>query len=424
MPSPLDPRTIRAEFPGLAEDMVFLDNAGGSQTLRRVVNRIGDFLLTSNVQLGASYATSERTGERVRESRVRAAELVGAARPEEVVMGGSTTALLRTLVQGMAHWFAPGDEVVVTNLDHESNIGAWLTLAERGVVVRVWEVDRDSLRLELPAFEALLNDRTRLVALTYASNVLGGITPVPEVVRRAHAAGAMVCVDGVAYAPHRAVDVRALDVDFYLFSFYKVFGPHYAMLYGKHEHLLRMASLNHYFIGHDDLPYKLQPGNQNYELGYGAIGIGDYLADLGANLGANLGDGRGAGPSGEPGGDRRARIVRAYDAIAAHEATLAERLLRHLRARNDVTVIGSPGADPAERVATVSFTVRGMHSGSVVRAVDRHRIGIRYGDFYAKRLIEALGLEARGGVVRVSMVHYNTEEEVDRLIVALDEAIR
>lgn len=409
----LDPHSIRPEFPGLAADMVFFDNAGGSQTLRRVADRISDFLLTSNVQLGASYATSVLAGERVAESRARAAELVNAARPEEVVMGGSTTALLRTLVQGLRHWFKPGDEVVVTDLDHEANIGAWLTLTDRGVTVRVWGVNRDSLRLEAADLESLLTERTRLVALTYASNVLGGITPVPEAVRLARRAGALVCVDGVAYAPHRAIDVRALDLDFYVFSFYKVFGPHYAMLYGKYEHLLRMANLNHYFIPPDAIPYKLQPGNQNYELGYGTIGIGDYLSDLGARV-----DPAGAGET------RRARIVSAFGAIASHEAALTERLLGYLRGRNDVTVIGDPAADPARRVATVGFTVRGMHPEAVVRAVDRHRIGIRFGDFYAKRLIAALGLEARGGVVRVSMVHYNTADEVDRLIRALDEALQ
>ena len=240
--------------------------------------------------------------------------------------------------------------------------------------------------------------------------MLGSIAPVPEVVRRARAVGALVCVDGVAYAPHRAIDVQALDVDFYVFSFYKVFGPHLALLYGKYEHLLRMANLNHYFIAPDDIPYKLQPGNQNYELSYGAIGIGDYLDELGAEIGEGAGR------------DRRARIVSAFDAIALHEADLAERLLRYLRGRNSVTIIGEPTGDPARRVSTVSFTVRGVQSEAVVRAVDRHGIGIRFGDFYAKRLIGALGLEAGGGVVRVSMVHYNTADEVDRLIQALDEA--
>ena len=404
----LDPHRIRAEFPGLDTDMVFMDNAGGSQTLRRVVDRIGEFLLTSNVQLGASYATSVAAGGRVTGSRVRAAELVNAARPEEVVMGGSSTALLRTLVQGLAHLFGPGDEVVVTNLDHEANIGAWLGLADRGVAIRFWAVNPDSLRLELDDLQPLLTPRTRMVALTYASNVLGGITPVPEAVRLARSVGAMVCVDGVAYAPHRAVDVQALDLDFYVFSFYKVFGPHYAMLYGKYEHLLRMANLNHDFIAADDIPYKLQPGNQNYELGWGATGIGDYLGDLGASLGGT--------------GDNRARIVAAYAGIAAHEAALSERLLSYLRGRNAVTILGDPTSDPARRVSTISFTVRGMASEDVVRAVDRHRIGIRFGDFYARRLIDALGLRPQGGVVRVSMVHYNTLDEVDRLIRAFDEA--
>ena len=399
----LDLDQVRAEFPGLQQDMVFMDNAGGSQTLRRVADRISDFLLTSNVQLGASYATSVRAGARVHESRVRAAELINAARPEEVVVGGSSTALLRTLVQGLLPLLASGDEVIVTNVDHEANIGAWLALAEHGVTIRVWTVNRDSLRLEVEDLVPLMTARTRLLALTYASNVLGGITPVPDAIRLARQAGAMVCVDGVAYAPHRAVDVQALDVDFYVFSYYKVFGPHLAMLYGKYEHLLRMANLNHDFIAADDVPYKLQPGNQNYELSWGTTGINDYLEQLG----------------GAPG---HTGIAAAYDAITTHEAALADRLLAYLRGRNAVTIIGDPTADPDRRVSTISFTVRDTPSEHVVRAVDGHGIGIRFGDFYARRLIDALGLRPQGGVVRVSMVHYNTLQEVDRLTRALDHA--
>ncbi len=399
----LDIDRVRAEFPGLQQDMVFMDNAGGSQTLRRVVDRISDFLLHSNVQLGASYETSVRAGARVQESRVRAAEFIGAARSEEIVMGGSSTALLRRLVQGLLPLFAAGDEIVVTNLDHEANIGAWMALERQGLTVRVWAVNQDSLCLEPDDLAALLTPRTRLLALTYASNVLGGITPVPEAVRLARQVGAMVCVDGVAYAPHRAIDVQALGLDFYVFSYYKVFGPHWAMLYGKYEHLLRMANLNHDFIAADDIPYKLQPGNQNYELSWGTTGISDYLQELG----------------GLPG---RAGLLAAYDGIAAHETRLAERLLDYLRGRNAVAIIGPVTADPAHRVSTVSFTVRDTSSEQVVRAVDRHGIGIRFGDFYARRLIDTLGLRPRGGVVRVSMVHYNTLDEVDRLIRALDEA--
>lgn len=406
MPASLDLAAVRAEFPGLAQDMVFFDNAGGSQTLRRVADRITDFLLNTNVQLGASYETSGKAGERVAESRVRAAELVNAARPEEIVMGGSTTALLRTLAQGLAGWFSAGDEVIVTNLDHEANIGAWLTLQERGIQIKVWEVDPETLRLEPEQLERLIGPRTRLVALTHASNIVGTINPIAEIVKTAHAHGVLVAVDAVAYAPHRAIDVRALDVDFYVFSFYKVFGPHYAMLYGKYEHLLRMANLNHYFITPETIPYKLQPGNQNYELGWGCTAIGEYVAELGG------------GPA-----DRRAGIVAGFDAVAAHEGALAQRLLDYLAGKNRVRIVGERSGDPAKRVATISFVVQDTDSEAVVRPVDKHRIGIRFGDFYAKRLIESLGLARQNGVVRVSMVHYNTPEEVDRLIAALEEAI-
>jgi selenocysteine lyase/cysteine desulfurase len=232
-----------------------------------------------------------------------------------------------------------------------------------------------------------------LVCFTHASNVIGTIHPVVDITRLVHKAGAQVCVDGVAYAPHRPVDVQAWDVDYYVFSLYKVFGPHQAVLYGKREHLLKLASLNHYFIGADEIPYKLQPGNVNYELTWSLMAIKEYLDEVG------------------------------YPAIAEHEERLAARLLDYLRGKRGVRIIGRPGAERAARVPTISFTVDGRRAPEIPAAVDAPHIGIKSGDFYARRLIESLGLLDRGGVVRVSMVHYNTLDEVDRLIRVLDEAL-
>jgi selenocysteine lyase/cysteine desulfurase len=216
-----------------------------------------------------------------------------------------------------------------------------------------------------------------------------------------------VCVDGVAYAPHRSVDVTAWDVDYYAFSAYKVFGPHCAVLYGKRALLAELDSINHFFVGRDDVPYKLQPGSFSYEAAYATTGITDYLADLAARAGAD----------GAPSADA------AQAALAAHEETLAERLLTFLSQRPGVRVIGSPTADRRVRVPTISFVVDGRQSAEIVTAVDACRIGIRHGHFYAKRLIDALGLAAHGGVVRVSMVHYNTLDEVDRLVACLDAVL-
>jgi len=400
---------IRAEFPALAGDTVFLDNAGGSQVLRRVADRVRDYLLTSSVQLGASYADSQRAGEKVLAARRAVAELINAPHDDEVVMGGATTALMFVLTQALRLGVKPGGEIIVTNTDHESNIGGWTRLAEAGAVIKVWEVNRDSLALELADLDRLLSPRTTWLAMTHASNILGTVNPVEEVSRRVHAAGGRVCVDAVAYAPHRLVDVQACGADVVVFSFYKVFGPHYAVMWGRRELLLALPSLNHFFIGPKVIPYKLQPGNVNYELSYGCIGIHEYLCDTGTALGA----------SGTP----RQRMQAAFDAFAAHEDRLAERLLGWLRGRKGVRIIGRPSATDGQRVPTISFVVADTPSESIVRHVDGHGIGIRFGDFYARRLIESLGLQGQGGVVRVSMAHYNTEAEIDRLIRAFEEVM-
>ncbi len=400
---------IRSEFPALAGGTVFLDNAGGSQVLRRVADRIGDYLLTTSVQLGASYATSQQAGEKVLAARRAVAELVNAPHDEEVVMGGATTALMFMLAQAVSPGLKPGDEIIVTETDHEANIGCWMRLRAAGAVVKIWPVDRDTLALDLAALDELLGPRTAWVALTWASNILGTVNPVAEVAERVHAVGGRVCVDAVAYAPHRLVDVQASGADVVVFSFYKVFGPHYAVMWVRREVLRALPSLNHDFIGPDVMPYKLQPGNVNYELSYGCMGIPEYLCDVGTALGHA--------------GTRRERMQAAFDAFEVHENALAERLLRWLRARPSVRIIGRPTADDASRVPTISFVVEGQQSEPIVRHVDAHGIGIRFGDFYAKRLIEGLGLQGQGGVVRVSIAHYNTADEIDRLIGYLDEVI-
>ena len=401
--------TIRAEFPALAGGTVFLDNAGGSQVLRRVGNRVRDYLVTSSVQLGASYTASQAAGEKVLAARRAVAELINAPLDDEVVMGGATTALMFMLTQALMEGVHPGDEIIVTDTDHEANIGGWMRLQQAGAVVKVWHVNRDSLALELDDLDRLLSSRTKWVALTWASNILGTVNPVRDVARRVHAIGGRVCVDAVAYAPHRLVDVQASGADVVVFSFYKVFGPHYAVMWVRRELLLSLPSLNHFFIGKDVLPYKLQPGNVNYELSYGCIGIHEYLCDVGSSLGAS--------------GNARQRMQAAFDAFERHEDQLAERLLSWLRGRRGVRIIGQPAAKGGERVPTISFVVAGNAPEAIVKHVDRFDIGIRHGDFYAKRLIEALGLAPQGGVVRVSIAHYNTPAEIDRLIRHLDEAM-
>lgn len=407
----LDLARIRTEFPALNNDCIYLDNAGGSQVLARVADRIRDYLLTTSVQLGASYARSVEASEKVLGARRSVATLINAARDEEVVMGGSTTGLMFLATRAILPSIRPGDEIIVTNSDHEANIGGWMRLAEAGAVMKIWQVDRDTLQLNLADLDHLLTARTKWVAMTHASNVLGTINPVRQIADRVHQAGARLCVDGVAYAPHRLVDVQASGADLYVFSFYKVFGPHYAVLWGRRELLLSLPGLNHHFIGQDVLPYKLQPGNVNFELSYGCIGIGEYLADTGRALGAPA-----------AAGDRTVMQM-AFDHFARHEDNLAEQLLGYLRDKRGVRIIGLPRVTAGDRVPTISFVAAGKEPEAIVRHLDRYNIGIRFGDFYAKRLIESLGLQRTGGVVRVSMAHYNTSEEIAALIQRLDEIL-
>jgi cysteine desulfurase family protein (TIGR01976 family) len=406
----LDIDYVRSQFPALSSGYAYLDNAGGSAVLKPVAERITDYLLNSAVQLGASYSESVEAGARVMTARESVAQLINARYPEECVMGGSTTHLLQILCRAIASSIQPGDEIVVTNCDHEANIGPWVRLCEeRGATLRVWEVSPDSLDLELNDLDGLLSEKTRYVAMTHASNILGSVNPVAEVARKVHAVGGKLCVDAVAYAPHRLVDVQASGADYYVFSFYKTFGPHFAVLWGKREALLELPSLNHFFIGQDVIPYKLQPGNLNYELSYGCIGISDYLIDIGQRLGA----------SGTP----RQLMQAAFDAFEVQEDLLAETLLAFLRDTPGVRIIGKSRVTDGDRVPTISFVVDGVQSEDIVRRVDNHRMGIRFGDFYARRLIEQLGLTRHGGVVRVSIAHYNSVDELNRLVEHLAQAI-
>jgi selenocysteine lyase/cysteine desulfurase len=237
----------------------------------------------------------------------------------------------------------------------------------------------------------------------------GTINPIQEVAAVVHEANALFCVDGVAFAPHRLVDVQAFDVDFYVFSTYKVYGPHLAILYGRYDLLRELDSLNHYFIGKDQVPYKLQPGNFNFELTYGLQGILDYLKVLYRHQFR-------AETQGLEGG----HFSSVFNLIAEHEEVLSEILLDFLRSRSDVRIIGASASQQSLRVPTISFVHNSLQSSEIVKQVDPHQIGIRFGDFYAKKLIHDLGLESKDGVVRVSMVHYNTVEEIQRLIRILE----
>lgn len=404
---------VRSQFPGLENGWAYFDNAGGTLPTLRAIEHVTDYMRRWPVQLGATYDVSAEASRRLDHATRGVSALLTRGRgdidPRQVVFGSSTTALLAGLAQSMSSLLTFGDAVVVTDTDHEANITPWRRLSERGVEVRCWQLNQDTLRLEPDDLQPLLDERTRLVCFTHASNVLGTISPVEQITAMAHAHGARVCVDGVAYAPHRALDVVGWDVDYYVFSLYKVFGPHSAVLYGKHSCLLDLDNINHDFFTREDLPWKLQPGAFPYELAYGSLGAVEYLAELGQRC--------------EGAGADYGALPAAYDAIADYEAGLVAPMLDFLRGRPGVRIYGVEHAGKESRLPTASFTIAGRRSSEIPPLVDPHRIGIRWGDFYARQLIETLGLGPQDGVVRISMAHYNTREEVERLIAVLDRIL-
>jgi cysteine desulfurase family protein (TIGR01976 family) len=377
-----------------------------------VIDRIGEYLTTSDVQLGATYDVSQLGVKRVAMAARSVAELINAENESEVILGASTSMLLRILALCLTETFKPGDEVIVTDCDHEANIGPWVDMEKKGINVKVWHINPETLNLHLDDLALLMNEKTRLVAVTHASNILGTLNPIKKIASFVHERGAKICVDGVSYAPHRLVDVKELDVDFYAFSFYKVYGPHYAVLYGKKSHLLNMPGWNHFFIGQEEIPHKFQPGGINFELSYSLLGLCDYLTDA-AKIHAG-----GQAPK-----NLNEAATLAYRCFAEHEEALSEKLLDYLNSKPNVRIIGKKEAGRKLRVPTISFVVDNRKSSSITEQVDKYKIGIRYGHFYAKRLIDNLGLAPMDGVVRVSMVHYNTLEEVDRLIRAFDNIL-
>ena len=406
---PLDMNYVRSQFPALDGDWVFFDNAGGSQILKPAVERITEFLYKRNVQIGGSYAISQAAAEGLMKGRLAAQDLVNAARPEEIVFGPTTSALMQTLANSIRNLFKPGDEIIVSMADHESNIGPWQRLSEYGVIVKTWPVNHDTYQLSLDDLGALMSERTKLVCVTHCSNILGRVNPIADYARFAHEHGAQICVDAVAYAPHRHIDVQAWDVDYYVFSLYKCYGPHTAVMYGKYNLLAELDSQYHYFYGKDKVPGKLEPGNPNYELAYSTEGIVEYLASLGEKQGED--------------GSRREKLIAGYHAIARQEEQLTKHLICWLVKRNDCRIIGSADTSDNARVPTVAFKFDHLDSGAIAAAMDAYGVAIRFGDFHSRRLIEDLGEDKKGGVVRVSMVHYNTLDEVDRLTDALSEIV-
>ncbi len=414
-----DVDTIRDHFPALSQTIdgqpaVFLDNPGGTQVPQAVIDAVTGYLTRHNANLGGAFATSRRSDDILEAARAAAADLVNAATPAEIVFGPNMTTLTFSLSRALAREIKPGDEIIVTQLDHDANIAPWLFVAEdRGATVRWADFDVEDCTLEMAGLRELINERTKIVAVGYASNATGTINDVATITRWAHETGALVFVDAVQYAPHGSIDVQALDCDFLACSAYKFFGPHIGVLYGRHQRLERLQA---YKVrpASDDPPGKFETGTQNHEGIAGTLAAIDYLADLGEKYGTAYADGT-PGLSG-----RRLHLRAGFTAIEAYEHTLTATLLNELATLPGVRVHGITDLDRLEeRVPTVSFTWEGRHPREIAAALGEQGIFVWDGNYYALAVTERLGVEDQGGMVRIGAAHYNTVEEIVRLGEAL-----
>ena len=405
-----DVEALRAEFPALRREqdgraVAFLDGPGGTQVPQRVVDAVASYLRDTNANHGGAFATSEASDAMVGDAHAAVADLLGAERPDEIKFGYNMSTLTLHIGRSIGATLSPGDEIVVTTLDHEANVSTWEAMAaDRGLTVRKVDIRDDDVTLDLEDLESKLSSRTKLVAIGYASNAVGTINPVREIVARAHEVGALTYVDAVAYAPHGPIDVRALDTDFLVCSAYKWFGPHLGALYGKAEVF-------------DALPaFKVRPAEDRFETGTaafesiaGTLAATDYLRDIGRRYGT------------PGGGDRRSELVAGMTTIVDYEQRLVRRLLDGLGAIRGVTIHGIVELErAAERVPTVSISIDGVRPRAAAESMGRDGIFVWDGDFYATGLIERLGKVGAGGVLRLGLVHYNTEAEVDRALEAVE----
>jgi cysteine desulfurase family protein (TIGR01976 family) len=405
-----DVEALRRRFPALAiEDggrpVALFDGPGGTQVPDSVIEAIADYYRTSNANHDGAFLTSRRSDATALEAHQAMADMLGAADPSEIKFGANMTTLTFHVSRSIGATMEPGDEIVVTILDHEGNVGPWKAIAaDRGLVVRAVDIRDADATLDLDSLDAVLSDRTKLVAVGWASNAVGTINPVAEIVRRAHAVGAWTYLDAVHAAPHVPIDVRAVGTDFLACSTYKFFGPHAGVLYGRGEIL-------------DALPaYKLRPAEDRFETGTGNFeGLAgvtaavEYLAEVGSAYGGAT-----------TGASRRERVLAGMTAIRAYELDLYRRLVDGLEAIPGLRLYGiTDRARFEERTPTAALTLEGIAPRAVAEALGREGIAVWDGDFYATGLIERLGLADRGGVVRIGLTHYNTAGEVDRLVEAL-----
>ena len=411
----LDTAWVRQQFPSLqtqvnGQPAAFLDGPAGTQVPQQVIDAIQKYLLHDNANTCGAFATSRRNDAMIAGARQAMADFFNCA-PDEVSFGQNMTTITFALARAIGHALNPGDEVIVTTLDHDANVAPWRALEEKGIVIRQVEIHEQDCTLDMEDLQRKLTKKTKLVAVGYASNAVGTINPVAGIAKLAHSAGALIFVDAVHYAPHGAIDVQALDCDFLACSPYKFFGPHMGTLYGKREHLMRFAP---YKVrpAPDALPDRWETGTQVQELIAGIAAAVEYLATLGKRH----------DPAAQ---DRRSALLAAYRVTHEHEMALLAKLMQGLQRIEGLRIFGI--TDPVkfdQRCSTVSIRLARRTPTELATFLGEHGIFTWDGNFYALNLTERLGVQSTGGLLRIGLVHYNTAEEVDRLLAALREFSR
>ena len=407
----LDIDYVRSQFPAfndpLSAKWSFFENAGGSYVPSNVIERLNHFMTSTKVQPYAEFDTSAIAGENMDKATNYFAEMINAGN-DEIIIGGSTTMNMYVLSNAIRSLLKPGDEVIVTNQDHEANIGAWRRLAEHGMVIKEWQINSDTAELDVDDLKELLSEKTRIVAVTHCSNIVGSINDLKSIAKLVHQYDAFIVGDGVSYAPHGFPDVKDLDVDFYAFSLYKTYGPHLGLLYGKKEILNQLPNQNHEFL-EGDVHYTLNPGGPHHEELSSLVGVFEYFNNLFEHH--------------FPDENQSAveKIKKVNELIAEHEKEIANPLLDYLSNRSDIRLIGKKTINDKDRAPTIAFTMNNKSSKELSSELVKHGIATRNDNFYAWRCLMALGIDVNDGVVRTSMVHYNNHEDVSKLINALKQ---
>ncbi len=405
----LDLEFVRSQFPAFSDpickDWSFFENAGGSYVPQQVIDKLNEFMVSTKVQPYADYPMAKTAGENMDLATELFAKMIN-ANNKEIIIGGSTSINLYVLSNALKYFIQPGDEIIVTNQDHEANISPWRRLSEVGANIKEWKINLNTAELEIKNLEELITNKTKIVAVTHCSNIVGSVNNLKKISELAHKYNAIVIGDGVSYAPHGFPDVKELGVDFYTFSLYKTYGPHLALLYGKEEILKNLPNQNHQFL-EGSYPYTINPGGPNHEELVSLIGIYEYMMELYKHHYNNEEI------------SIRKKITEINKLISDHEQEISNPILDYISKKENLKLIGKNKISNKDRAPTISFISKNKSSKEVSDILIANNIATRNDNFYAWRCLQALNINTDDGLVRLSLTHYNSKEDSKRVLEAL-----